>query len=314
MSEKKLIAVVGATGAQGGGLVRAILNDPQAEFAVRAITRNADSDKARALAAQGAEVVTADLDDQASLEKAFKGAYGVYCVTNFWEHFSADKEIIQARNMANAAKTTGAQHVIWSTLEDVRNFYPLNDDSMPTLQGKYKVPHFDGKGTSDQFFKDAGVPTTFLYVSFYWENLIYFGSGPVRGQDGALAITLPMADCKLSGIAAEDIGKAALGIFKRPELIGEKVGLAGDEPTVEEMASILSAAVGEKINYNPVSFATYRSFGFPGADDVTNMFQFYAEHEDHCIKLRDIRFSRELNPEIQDFKTWVEKNKDKIKG
>lgn len=312
MSEKKIIAVTGATGAQGGGLVRAILNDPDKEFSVRALTRNPGSDKAKALVDMGAEVVQADLDDPSSLEKAFSGAYGVFCVTNFWEHFSAEKEGEQAKNMAQAAKAAGVKHAIWSTLEDTRKWVPLSDDRMPTLQEKYKVPHFDGKGASDHYFTDAGVPTTFLYASFYWENLIYFGMGPSRDPNGNLSITFPMGSAKLSGIAAEDIGKSALAIFKRPELIGKSVGIAGDEPTVAQMAEILSSSFGEPVAYNDVPPAVYRSFGFPGADDVGNMFQFYQEFEDVCVKTRDVNFTRELNPELQDFKTWVDRNKERI--
>ena len=177
----KIIAVVGATGAQGGGLARAIANDPNGGFAARAITRKKDSDKAKALAKLGVEVVEADLDNAESLKKAFAGAYGAYCVTNFWEHFSADKEQAQAKNMAEAAKAAGLKHVIWSTLEDVRRWVPLSDNRMPTLQGKWKVPHFDGKGSIDHIWKDMGVPTTLLLTSFYWENFIYFGMGPKRG-------------------------------------------------------------------------------------------------------------------------------------
>ena len=105
----------------------------------------------------------------------------------------------QAGNMAQAAKAAGVQHVIWSTLEDTRDFVPLDDDRMPTLQGKYKVPHFDAKGEADHVFTDAGVPTTFLLTSFYWENFIYFGMGPKRGEDGKLALTFPMGDAKLPG-------------------------------------------------------------------------------------------------------------------
>src|SRR5215217_5577263 len=124
-AQQQVIAVIGATGAQGGALVRAILADKSGGFAARAITRHVDSDKGKALAAQGAEVVAADLDDQASLERAFAGAYGVFGLTNFWEHFSPEKELAQAANIARAAKAAGAQHVIWSTLEDTRRWVPL---------------------------------------------------------------------------------------------------------------------------------------------------------------------------------------------
>jgi uncharacterized protein YbjT (DUF2867 family) len=308
----KTIAVTGATGAQGGGLVRAILNDPNKEFGVRAITRDPNSEKARQLAAMGAEVVAADLDDPKSLGKAFEGAYGAFCVTNFWEHYSPEKEGVQALNLAQAAKGAGLKHVIWSTLEDTRLWVPIDDDRMPTLQGKYTVPHFDGKGEANQYFTDAGVPTTFLLASFYWDNLIHFGMGPVRGADGTLAITFPMGSGRLSGIAAEDIGKCAYGIFKRPELIGKTIGIAGDEPTCSQMAMTLSKALGEEVVYNEVSPSTYRSFGFPGAEDVGNMFQFYQEFEEYCCNMRDINFSKELNPELQDFKTWVGNNKERI--
>ncbi|MEP7325622.1 MAG: NmrA/HSCARG family protein, partial [Gemmatimonadota bacterium] len=237
MAEKKIIAVVGATGAQGGGLVRAILADKSGSFAARAITRDPNSEKAQALRAAGAEVVAADLDKPETLNKAFAGAYGAFLVTNFWEHFSPEKELTQARNMAKAAKAAGLQHVIWSTLEDTRKWVPLDSDRMPTLMGKYKVPHFDAKGEADGIFRDLGVPTTFLLTAFYWENLIYFGMGPQRGPDGTLAITMPMDDEKLPSIGVEDIGKAALVIFKRgKEFINKTVGIAGEHMTGAEMA------------------------------------------------------------------------------
>src|SRR3954471_14648711 len=127
MTDKKIVAVVGATGAQGNGLVRAILADTSGQFAVRAITRNPGSDKAKALAAAGADVVAADVDDEASLARAFAGAYGAFCVTFFWDHFSAEKEVAEAGHMARAAKAAGVKHVIWSTLDDTRKFMSLDD-------------------------------------------------------------------------------------------------------------------------------------------------------------------------------------------
>src|SRR6266566_7800840 len=143
MADTKVIAVVGATGAQGGGLVRAILADPNGGFAARAITRDPNSDKAKALAAAGAEVVAATLEDPDSLRRAFDGAYGAYCVTFFWAHYSPEKEIAEVQSMAAAAKAASLQHVVWSTLEDTRKWVPLSDNRMPTIHGKYKVPHFD---------------------------------------------------------------------------------------------------------------------------------------------------------------------------
>jgi uncharacterized protein YbjT (DUF2867 family) len=313
MSDKKTIAVLGATGAQGGGLVRAILNDSGSNFKVRAITRNANSEKALALAKLGAEVVSADLDDLESLKKAFGGAYGLYAVTNFWEHFSADKEISQIKNIAQAAKAAGIEHVVWSTLEDTRKWVPLDDNSMPTLAGKYKVPHFDGKGEGDHFFTDYGVPTTFLLTSFYWDNLIYFGMAPKKGEDGKYYFTIPTDNKKLPGIAAEDIGKCAYGIFKGgSEYIGKTVGISGEHLTGAKMAETLSTVLGVEIVFNSVPFDVYRSFGFPGADDIGNMFQFKHDFEEYFCGIRNLDESRKLNPALQNFEMWATKNKNLI--
>jgi uncharacterized protein YbjT (DUF2867 family) len=313
MADKKIIAVVGATGVQGGGLARAILSDPGSEFALRALTRDPSKDAAKALANAGAEVVEADLDDEPSLVKAFEGAYGAYCLTNFWEHFSGRKETEQAGNMARAAKSAGLKHVIWSTFEDTRDWIPLEDDRMPTLQDKYKVAHFDGKAEANQAFIDAGVPTTFLYTSFYWENFIFFGLGPHRGEDGVLAVTYPMGGQKLPSMAAEDIGKCAYGIFKRgDEFIGKTVGVAGEHLTGVEIAAAFTEALGEEVRYNAVPPDVFRSFGFPGADDVGNMFQFKRDFNADYCGARSVEFSRSLNPELQTLDQWLAENKDRV--
>lgn len=313
MSERKIIAVTGATGAQGGGLVRAILADPDGGFAVRALTRDVNSEGAKKLAAAGAEVVAADLDDAASVEKAFEGAHGAFCVTFFWAHFSPEKELAQARILAEAAKKTALKHVIWSTLEDSRKWIALDDDRMPTLMGKYKVPHFDAKGEADQIFRDLALPVTFLLTSFYWDNFIYFGSGPQKGPDGKYALTMPMGGAKLPGIAAEDIGRCAYGIFERGgELIGKTLGIAGEHLTGAEMAAKLSKALGLEVSYNAVEPAVYRSFGFPGADDLGNMFQLKRDFNDQFCAARSVEFSRSLNPALQDLDAWLAANASKI--
>jgi len=313
MSDKKIIAVVGATGAQGGGLVRAILGDPAGGFAVRALTRNVDSAKARELAELGAEVVAADVDDPASLERAFAGAWGAFCVTFFWEHFSPEKERAQARAMAEAAKRAGVEHVVWSTLEDTRRWVPLDDDRMPTLMGSYKVPHFDAKGESDRIFAELGVPTTFLLTSFYWDNLIHFGMGPKPAGDGGLAFTLPMGSAKLPGIAAEDIGACAYGVFKRGgELIGKTVGIAGEHLTGDQMAAALSNALGTTVRYQAIEPDVYRGLGFPGAEDLGNMFQFKRDFEGYFCGARNLAFSRDLHPGLQTFERWLAANADRI--
>ncbi|HSO87548.1 MAG TPA: NmrA/HSCARG family protein [Draconibacterium sp.] len=314
MENGKIIAIVGATGAQGRGLINSILNDKAGGFKVRAITRNAGSDKAKELAKLGVEVVEANVDDKTSLAKAFEGAYGAYCVTFFWEHFSPEKENLHAKNMADAAVEAGVKHVIWSTLEDTRKWIPLSDNRMPTLHGKYKVPHFDAKGESNVYFEKSGVPYTLLNTSFYWENFIYFGLGPQKGPDGKLAITFPMGDKKLPGIASDDIGKCAYVIFKAgKEYQGKTVSIAGEHLTGNQMAAAFSKHLGVEVKYNDVPASVYRSFGFPGADDMGNMFQFKADFEADFCGARDINATKKLNPELLNFDSWLQKNKAAIK-
>lgn len=313
MTQKKIIAVAGATGAQGGGLVRAILSDKDSEFTPRALTRDPGSDKAKALADLGAEVVQADLHDVASIRRAFDGAHGAYCVTFFWAHFSPETEFLEASNMAQAAKEAGVKHVIWSTLEDTRKWIPTSDPRMPTLLGKYSVPHFDVKGEADQVFADTGIPVTYLLASFYWENFIYFGQGPKAEGDGSLTLSLPMGSKKLAGIASEDIGRCAYGIFRRgTELAGKRIGIAGEQLTGNEMAAKFAKSLGRPVRYNAVPFDVYRGLGFPGAEEMGNMYQFYADFDEVVGKTRNVEFSRELNPELQSFDEWLTRNKDKI--
>ena len=215
--------------------------------------------------------------------------------------------------MAQAAKHAGLQHVIWYTLEDTRRWVPLDDDRMPTLMEKYKVPHFDSKGEANHFFTDLGLPVTFLLTSFYWDNFIHFGMGPQKGPDGKLAITLPMDDKKLPGMAAEDIGKCAYAIFKNGgDYIGKTVGVSGEHLTGAEMAAALSKALGQQVSYNAVPPQVYRGFGFPGAEDLGNMFQFNRDFQDVFCGARNPEVAKALNPELKTFDDWLSENKDRI--
>jgi uncharacterized protein YbjT (DUF2867 family) len=313
MADKKIIAVVGATGTQGGGLVRAILGDSSGGYAVRALTRDPDSEKAQELATLGAEVVKADLDSAPSLMAAFDGAYGAFCVTFFFEHFVPEKELVQAAAMAKAAKQRGLKHVVWSTYEDTRKFVPLDDERMPTLMEKYKVPQFDAKAEANRAFAQFGVPVTYMLTSFYWENLIYMGMGPRKGAGGKLELTLPMGDKRLAGIAAEDVGRCAYCIFKAGfDLLGKTVAIAGDHVTGAQMAAALAKELGQEVAYNPLTPEQYRQLGTPGADVFGNMFQFMQEFESEFCAARNLDSARALNPSLQTFGGWLAKNKDRI--
>lgn len=321
MTEQPTIAVVGATGSQGGGLVRAILADPEQRFAARALTRRADSAAARELAAAGAQVIEADLDDEASLRRAFDGAHGAYVVTNYWaqrtpedraRRTAAQAELEQAANAARAAHDAGVAHVVWSTLEDTRDFFG-DTDRVPSVEG-YKVPHFDAKAEADALFTGYGVPTTFLRTTFYFDN-IAGGTGLSRGGDGALALTLPLADQPLPGIAVDDIGRAALAIFARgPELLGKTVSIAGEHLTGDQYAAALGDALGEPVLYRPLTWDQFRALGAPGAVETANMFQYYAENTERFTGDRDLTRVRQLLPGLQSFRTWLDTHRAAVRA
>jgi uncharacterized protein YbjT (DUF2867 family) len=313
MSDTKTIAVIGSTGAQGGGLVRAILADPDRRFTARAVTRTPGSEKARALAAAGAEVVAGDADDQASLERAFAGAHGAFLVTNFWEHLSPERELKQAAALARATKAAGVAHAVWSTLEDTRLAFPLDDSRLKTLHGKYKVPHFDAKGEADAIFAAEAAPTSYLMAAFYWENFIYFGQGPRKGPDGNLVLALPLGGGKLPGIAAEDIGRCAYGIFRRgPQAAGQRFGVAGDVLSGPEYAAAFSRHLGAPVSFYDMPFDKYRALGFPGADDMGNMFEYQAILGEEFNRNRSPELARSLNPALQSFDVWLGANASRI--
>lgn len=313
MAEKKIIAVVGATGAQGGGLVHSILADKGGEFRVRAITRKPDSDKAKALAAAGAQVVAGDADTPASLDAAFAGAYGAYVVTNFWEHLSAERELAQATALAQATRRAGVKHVIWSTLEDTRKWIPLSDPRVPTLHGHYKVEHFDAKGEADAVFAAEAAPTSYLLTSFYWDNFIHFGMGPRRGEDGKLGIAWAAGGAPLPGIAVADIGACAYGVFKKGAgVAGQRFGICGEVLTGQQMAAGLAKHLGEPVSFTDIPFEIYRNLGFPGAEDMSNMFQVQSLFSKEFLANRDVKVARALHPGLQDFDAWLSRNVKKI--
>jgi uncharacterized protein YbjT (DUF2867 family) len=306
----KIVTVFGATGAQGGGLARALLADPRREFAVRAVTRRPDSEAARALVRAGATVVAADIDNADSVARAMKGAFGAFCVTNYWEHNSATRELAQAYTLASAAARAGVHHVVWSTAEDTRAVITPGT-RMQMLQGRYNVPQFDAKGEANRFF--ANVPTTLLYTSQYWETLVLYGLGPKRDADGVLTIRLPAGDAKIPWIAADDIGRCVAAIFRRgDETVGMTIGVAGEHLTMGEIASRLAGAVGEPVRYVPMTLEQFRSRRLPDADDLANMYQFKREFAMLHCGLRSVAGTRELCPTVCSFGSWLAANARRI--
>jgi uncharacterized protein YbjT (DUF2867 family) len=259
-TNKKLIAVVGATGQQGGAVVRALQADKQVK--VRALTRNPA--KHREL---GDEVVQADLTRPETLMAAFKGAYGVFVVTNFWEE--AD-EVEQATAAVHAAKNAGVKHFVWSTLPDVEAI----------SGGKFHVPHFTGKARIDRIVKEAGFTNhTFVIAPFYYQNLLGV-SAPQKQADGSLGWTLPLdpsVRCIHMGDISE-LGTVVAGAFAHPDQAGhgEYLPLVGDLVSFNEIVDTLNRQ-GHHFSYAQVPKEVFAGL-FPGAAEIAEMFNYFQAH------------------------------------
>ena len=296
MSTKKTIVVFGATGAQGGSVARALL--ARGQFHVRALTRKADSPAASELRKLGAEVVAADLDSPPSLSAALRGAYGVFGVTNFWEHF--EKEAVHGRNLVNAVAAAKVSHFIYSTLPPIAK----------ETGGKLSSPHFDIKAEHEQMARDLGIPSTFIHVPYYYENFLYFFP-PRPADDGTFVFGFPQGDTPLAAMSVADVGEIVAPMFEQPaKYIGQVVKLAGDELPPQTYADIMSRATGATIRYTYVPRETFAALGFPGAEDLADMFEYYRTLIPS--RKRDIEVCRAMSPKLQDFETWAKRNADKL--
>ena len=290
----KRILVIGATGAQGGSVARHLL--ARGEFAVRALTRNPDSEGAQALRALGAEVVQGTLDDRASLRSALKDCYGAFGVTSYWEHF--DKELDHGRNLINAVAGSTVEHFVFSSLQSMAG----------ESKGELKVPHCDQKHELEQYTKSLGIPSTFVYVAFYYDNFFSFFP-PRKGLDGAYHFGFPQGDTPLAGVAAEDIGGPVAAIFADPAgFVGTRVGIAGDDLAGSEYAGAMSRVSGKTVRYNFIPREVFASFPFPGADDLAAMFEFNRRFIPS--RSADVEQSRTLYPAMQTFEQWASSRRD----
>lgn len=297
-----LITVFGATGQQGGGVARALLM--QRRWRVRAVTRQPQSEAARVLAALGAELCCADLDQPDTLSSALRGATGAFCVTNFWEHGDGERELRQARHLADAAANSGTRQVIWSTLEDTRSCRRDDGSALPLLQGRFSVPHMDAKAEANAFFLDRELPVTLLLTSFYWENLITHGMGPQRSADGRLELALPLGGARLPGIAAADIGACAAALFNQ-SAAQRRVGVAGDHLTGPEMAAAFTDLLGEPVRFVDIATAAYARLPFPGATELAAMFAFKQLNNAALCAARPVAATRALQPGLLSFRAWL---------
>ncbi len=295
MALDRTILVTGATGAQGGSVARNLLAGGR--FAVRALTRKPDSDAAKGLTKAGAQVVQGDLAEPASIRKALEGCYGVFGVTSFWEHFT--KEYDHGKNLVDAVAAAGVKHFVFSTLQSIKKTAPELD-----------VPHFELKSQLEDLTRSAGIPATFVHVAFYFDNFIAFVP-PRKQEDGSYAIGFPQGDTPLAGVAVGDVGGVISSIFEqRDAFLGKIIPIAGDEMPPAIYAEIMSRETGRKVVYNYIPREVFAKFGFPGAAEVADMFEYYRIH----IPSRkpDIERARALYPKLQNFEQWAHANREAL--
>jgi uncharacterized protein YbjT (DUF2867 family) len=304
---KKLIAVMGATGMQGGALVDAILAD--GTFACRAITRNPSSEKALSLAARGCEVVEGDADKPDTLERAFQGADGAFLLTNFWEHKDFEREYRQATGAADAAVEAGVKHIVWSTLESVVQHDSFRN-AIPKI-GDVKVPHFDAKARATHYMKSKLYPVTYFHTSFYMENFYFFGMMS-RVDDSQYEVVLPTTrnNAKIPMLSMHDLGIGALSAFKDPaNYINQDFKVVSDMRTPTEIGAQLEKVCGVKVAVKeptPLEYAQY------GSQDLANMFLYFSEYQDVWATYSRVHnydtFESCLQREAKVFKDYISKS------
>lgn len=296
MVQPDCILVIGATGAQGGSVARHLLAD--GSFTVRAMTRNPDSSAAQALREAGAEIVRGDLADPASIRQALVGCNGVFGVTNFWEHFAAEEQ--HGRNLIDAIAEAKVSCFVFSTLPNVHK----------VTGGKLEVPHFDIKGRLEEYARSRNLSAVYLHVAFYYENFIHFFP-PQKQDDGSYTFGFPQGDTPLAGVSVEDVGGIARLVFKNPAAYRNQiVGVVGDDLPPAEYARMLSEQTGKTVHYQHVPRETFAALGFPGAEDLANMFEYNRTYIPS--RKNDLERCRELYPDMQSFEAWARTHRDAL--
>lgn len=294
MSKQKIL-VTGATGAQGGSVTRHLLR--RGKYDVRCLTRNAGSDKARALQQAGAEVVAGDLRDRGSLKTAMAGCEAVFAVTNWWELFDSAKEIEQGRNLVDAAVETKVPRFLFSTLPSAKEI----------SGGKIPVPHLDSKKEIEDYARSRKLNAIYFNVAFYFDNFITFQMLQ-RQADGTLAFGFPQGDTPLAGVGIEDLGGVVAGALDRfDEFNGKVVGVVGDDQPCSHYAEVMTRVLGRKTVYQSIPRETYAKFPFPGAEELGAMFDFNRQYL--LGRKADVELSRKLYPGMQNFERWLAANR-----
>jgi uncharacterized protein YbjT (DUF2867 family) len=295
---KKRILVTGGTGAQGGSIARALLAEKK--FTVRILTRNPQSAKALALQQAGAELVQGDMDSMESLLAAMEDCYGVYGVTSFWEHFAGEYQ--QGINLIDAVKQSDIEHFVLHTLP---SYSKLSN-------GKYPTPHCDIKAMLQGYTISQGINASFVQVPFYYENFFSFFPPQPAGAN-TFAFGFPQGDTKLAMVSIEDLGSIVAPVFNNPAMYkGRVIGPVGADDTCAAYADTMSKVLNLDIRYNYIERDVYASLGFPGAEELANMFEVQRLYI--TSRQADLQESLALNPAIQSFESWMIKHKERFKA
>lgn len=288
--ERPVAVVIGATGAQGGSVARALLADGR--YAVRAITRRPQSQAAQTLRNAGAYVLPGDLSEKATLQDLMAGARVVFGVTSFWEHFAG--EYAQGRNLIEVlANSPTLEHFIFSSQPFV----------LRATGGLLSVPHFDIKAKLESETRDLGLPATFVHLSFYYENVNNFYPAH-QAQDGAYVFTLPLGDAPLAAVSVDELGGVVNGILaRRREYLGRTVAIAGDEQPMSAYAQSMTDAFGRTFRFEDISARDYATLGFPGSEEIAAMFDYYKRFAP--ARRSAIAESRALAGGMKTFAQWV---------
>lgn len=293
MSNKRIILVTGATGAQGGSVAAALLKDDK--FRVRVLTRKPQSQKALVLQRAGAEIVKGDMADIESLAAAMKDVYGVFGVTSYWEHF--DKELQLGRNLIDAVNETGVQHLVMNSLPCYNKL----------SGGEFAVPEYDTKAKLEEYARSLDIPATFVGMGFYYENFLNFFA-PQKDTHGGYYFGFPQGNAKLAMASVEDLGAIVVPVFNNPEkYMGRMIMAVGADLTGDEIAAIMSLVLNKQIYYNHIPRNIYAAYDFTGAEGLADMFEvqrLFVPNRQAAMEL-----SYRINPSMQTFGHWVERNR-----
>ncbi|MFN8290371.1 MAG: NmrA/HSCARG family protein [Chitinophagaceae bacterium] len=295
-NKKPQVLVTGATGAQGGSVARTLMRE--GKFRVRILTRNPQSYRALVLQRAGAEIVVGDMQDKESLKKAMAGVYGVFGVTNFWEHYGNEYEL--GKNLADAAEECAVSHLVMHTLPD---YHQLSN-------GKYSVPHYDLKAKLETYIRSRPVPASFVHMGFYYENFLSFF--PLqKDNSGNYYFGFPQGQTKLAAVSVEDTGPVVSYLFGHPaEMMGKTVMITGADLTCDEYAAIMEKVLGKRIYYTHIPANVYKAYDFPGAAELAAMFEVQRLYIPG--RQKELEESLRMNPAMQSFEAWVAKNKAKF--